>query len=95
MKQTFAARKVFIPITPDAPLKATEVRYFATSLSPPECSVEQGAAITRGHWRIENTLHWRKDAVMGEDRHNLRKGGRHMRTRCCARRPWRCWTTPS
>ena len=33
---------------------------------------EQIAAWTRGHWDIENRLHWIRDMVTGEDRHQLR-----------------------
>ena len=33
---------------------------------------EQIAAWARGHWDIENRLHWVRDMVTGEDRHQLR-----------------------
>ena len=33
---------------------------------------EQIAAWTRGHWAIENRLHWIRGMVTGEDRHQLR-----------------------
>jgi hypothetical protein len=31
-------------------------------------------AFNRGHWGIENRLHWVLDAVLGEDRARARKG---------------------
>ena len=27
----------------------------------------------RGHWRIENSLHWVKDVIIGEDQNQIRK----------------------
>ena len=42
----------------------TEVRYFIGSRS---MGVRQYAKVWRGHWRIENNLHWQLDISMGED----------------------------
>ena len=33
---------------------------------------EQVAAWVQGHWGIENRLHWVRDVVFDEDRHQLR-----------------------
>jgi predicted transposase YbfD/YdcC len=44
--------------------QSTEVRYFLSSLPP--LARRLGAAI-RGHWRIENGLHWVLDVVFRED----------------------------
>jgi predicted transposase YbfD/YdcC len=44
--------------------QSTEVRYFLSSLPP--VARRLGAAI-RGHWRIENGLHWVLDVVFRED----------------------------
>ena len=33
---------------------------------------EQVAAWVQGHWGIENRLHWIRDVVFDEDRHQLR-----------------------
>ena len=44
--------------------QSTEVRYFLSSLPPMARRV--GSAI-RGHWRIENGLHWVFDVVFRED----------------------------
>jgi len=44
--------------------QSTEVRYFLSSLPPVARCI--GSAI-RGHWRIENGLHWVLDVVFRED----------------------------
>jgi len=44
---------------------STQRRYYLSSL-PAE--VERFAAAVRGHWEIENCLHWVLDVQMGEDR---------------------------
>lgn len=46
-----------------------------TSLSSEKASATRLLAINRGHWGIENRLHWVLDAVLGEDRNRSRKGG--------------------
>ena len=44
--------------------QSQEVRYFISSLPP---KVKQFAGAVRGHWGIENGLHWVLDVVFGED----------------------------
>jgi predicted transposase YbfD/YdcC len=44
-----------------------EVQYGLTSLSPAVGSPECLLALKRGHWAIENQLHWVKDVTLGED----------------------------
>ncbi len=41
--------------------------YGITSLSPEGGSPDRLLALKRGHWAIENRLHWRKDVTFGED----------------------------
>ena len=39
-----------------------------------KCVTAQAAAtLTRGHWEIENSLHWSLDVVMNDDQHRARK----------------------
>ncbi|HUS17278.1 MAG TPA: ISAs1 family transposase [Chloroflexia bacterium] len=52
----------------------TEVVYLITSLSPEEASPERLLALNRGHWEIENRLHWVRDVTFGEDLSQIRKG---------------------
>ena len=47
-----------------------EVRYFISSLPPQAKRLGQ---CVRGHWRIENGLHWVLDMTFGEDRSRARK----------------------
>lgn len=53
--------------------KRTEgVRFYISSMEPD--AVRQGELI-RGHWGIENQLHWVLDVTFREDRSRIRKGG--------------------
>lgn len=52
-----------------------ETVCLITSLSRNRASAERLLAINRGHWGIENRLHWVLDAVLGEDRNRGRTGG--------------------
>jgi predicted transposase YbfD/YdcC len=51
--------------------KAKEVRDFLSSLPP---QVERLAAHIRGHWGIENRLHWSLDVTFNEDHSRIRQG---------------------
>lgn len=48
-----------------------DTRYFISSAI---LSAERAAAAVRGHWAIENTLHWTLDVVFHDDQSRLRKG---------------------
>jgi predicted transposase YbfD/YdcC len=50
----------------------TEVHYGITSLTPAEADAQRLAALVRGHWRIENRLHWVRDKDFGEDASRVR-----------------------
>jgi predicted transposase YbfD/YdcC len=52
----------------------SEVVYLITSLSPEEAGPERLLALNRGHWEIENRLHWVRDVTFGEDHSQIRKG---------------------
>ena len=57
-----------------------EVVYLVCSLPMGQAQPEQVAAWVRGHWKIENRLHWVRDVVFDEDHHQLRtaNGPEHM-----------------
>src|SRR5947209_4418635 len=50
-----------------------EVRYGITSLPAPVAIPERLLTLKRGHWTIENRLHYVKDVSMGEDRSSVHK----------------------
>jgi predicted transposase YbfD/YdcC len=51
-----------------------EVVYGLTALSPAQASAQEGLALVREHWSIENRLHWRRDVTLREDDCQVRKG---------------------
>lgn len=51
--------------------EANEVRFYILSK---KSSAKKFAAAVRGHWSIENRLHWQLDVTFGEDQSRLRKG---------------------
>jgi len=50
---------------------STEQRYYISSLA---VDVEQLARAVRGHWGIENSLHWVLDMTFREDESRIRRG---------------------
>lgn len=55
--------------------QATREHVFAiTSLTTQDASPAQLAALIRGHWGIENRLHWVRDVTYDEDRSQVRTG---------------------
>lgn len=53
---------------------STTVVYGLTSLPPKRAPAEQLLGLNRGHWGIENRLHWRRDVTLGEDHSQVRSG---------------------
>jgi predicted transposase YbfD/YdcC len=51
-----------------------ETVYLITTLAPAQASPERLLALVRGHWHIENRLHYVRDVTFGEDRSQLRSG---------------------
>lgn len=51
-----------------------EVAYAVTSLSPQQANPRQILTLWRGHWGIENRVHWVRDVTFDEDRCQVRSG---------------------
>lgn len=54
--------------------KTIEAVYGITSLPPERANARRLLDLTRGHWGIENGLHYKRDVTMGEDASRVRKG---------------------
>jgi predicted transposase YbfD/YdcC len=52
----------------------TETVYAITDLAPHQARPEELAAWIRGHWQIENGLHWVRDVTYAEDMSQVRTG---------------------
>jgi len=50
----------------------TEIVYAVTSLSATDAHPSQVAGWLRGHWGIENRIHWVRDVTFDEDRSQIR-----------------------
>ena len=54
-------------------LSSTESRYYLSSAMSEEQTPRQWLELIRGHWAgVEVRNHWRRDALMGEDRSRSR-----------------------
>ena len=51
--------------------QTSEVRYYLLSR---KLSAKKFGRAVRGHWSIENRLHWQLDVTFGEDQSRIRKG---------------------
>ena len=52
----------------------TETVYAITDLPPHQARPDELAAWIRGHWQIENGLHWVRDVTLGEDLSQIHAG---------------------
>ena len=77
LHQKWEGMKQAFEITRERTIKGEttiEVVHGITSLSEKEADAERLMDITRGHWGIENGLHYVRDVTMGEDASRVRKG---------------------
>src|SRR5659263_508651 len=60
--------------TTGAGVRTREVVYAISDLSAEQADAARIGELVRGHWVIENQLHWIRDVTLGEDAHQLRTG---------------------
>jgi predicted transposase YbfD/YdcC len=54
--------------------KRHEIVYGISSLTAEQASAQQLLELNRGHWEIENRVHYVRDVTFDEDRSQVRKG---------------------
>ena len=59
------------------------VSYAVTSLPPARADAARLLRLLRGHWGIENKLHWVRDVTFGEDRSQIRTGAAPQAVAAC------------
>lgn len=59
-------------------IKSEETAYAITSLTPDKVEAKRLLEVWRGHWRIENRVHWVRDVTFDEDRSQVRTGAAHQ-----------------
>jgi hypothetical protein len=75
--QDWAGLKQGFELTRERTLRGVTTRetvYGITSLRVEEADATRLLALTRGHWGIENGLHYKRDVTLGEDASRVRLG---------------------
>jgi predicted transposase YbfD/YdcC len=73
VEQVFRLERRFVRVTDGKELQ--EVSYGVTSLTREEADAGRLLQLSRGHWGIENKLHYRRDDTLHEDRCRLKGQG--------------------
>ena len=74
----FPYARTIVVVRSERTLKKTaqtsqESRYYLSNRLPEEQTSQEWLNLIRGHWAgVENRNHWRRDALMGEDRSRSR-----------------------
>ncbi len=58
----------------DGVRRSGEIAYAVTSLTPGKANADVVGESVRGHWGIENRLHWVRDVTYDQDRSQVRTG---------------------
>ena len=69
-EQVFRLERYFVRIADGKEMK--EVSYGVTSLTRQKADAARLLQLNRGHWSIENQLHYRRDNTLHEDRCRLK-----------------------
>jgi hypothetical protein len=59
----------------DGEILSHESRYFVTGIDPASVTACELQSHIRGHWQVENCLHFVKDRWWDEDRHYTKRPG--------------------
>jgi predicted transposase YbfD/YdcC len=65
--------KAFVHVTSTRELDGKPSRSERVYLMSKCPGAQEAAAVIRGHWQIENSLHWSLDVIMNDDHHRARK----------------------
>jgi predicted transposase YbfD/YdcC len=71
-EQVFRIQRTFTRIADGNVME--DVSFGITSLKPREANAARLLTFVRGHWQIENKLHYRRDATLREDWCQVRRG---------------------
>jgi hypothetical protein len=63
---------------------STETVYAITDLAFEQATARELAEWARGHWTIENSVHWIRDVTFAEDAHQVRTGHTRPCSQACA-----------
>lgn len=61
-KQVFTVQRSILSL--DGAHRSVEIAYGVTSLAPAQADAARLLGLVRGHWQIENRLHWVRDVTL-------------------------------